>query len=125
MFNENLPRAEDYHLWFQCAFENDLWMIQADITFYRIHSASLTHGDTPRFLHEDKMIDELLRHRDSRQHVEVLQRRLDLVMQDHCYFYRSQRSFLAGLSISLQWICKRPLNPAAWKELIACSLRAG
>lgn len=125
MFNEQLPRAEDYHLWFQCAFENDLWLIETELTFYRIHSASLTHGDTPRFLHEDKMIVELLSHRLGKHHEAVLLRRFDLVMQDHCYFYRAHREFRPALSFAWRWTCRRPWNRAAWKELIAGALRAG
>lgn len=125
MFNEQLPRAEDYHLWFQCAFENDLWLVDAELTFYRIHGGSLTHGDTPRFLHEDKMIADLLCHPIGRRHAPVLMRRFDLIMQDHCYFFRAHRQFGSALSFAWRWTWKRPLNRAAWKEVMAGALRAG
>ncbi len=123
MFNEKLPRAEDFHLWFQCAFEHDLWIMDADIAYYRIHSASLTHGDAPKLLHEDVMIGLLLQSPRGLGHKELLLQRLDLVMQDNCYFYRSKKRFGSALRSSLKWIKKRPQNTAAWKELIACFLR--
>lgn len=123
MFNEKLRRAEDYHLWFQCAFQHDLWMLDADIAFYRIHSASLTHGDAPKLLHEDAMIELLLKDPQAILHKDLLLQRFDLVMQDNCYFYRERKRFGTALRNTLQWIKKRPGNTAAWKELLACCLR--
>lgn len=123
MFNEKLRRAEDYHLWFQCAFGHDLWMLDADIAFYRIHSASLTHGDAPKLLHEDAMIELLLQDPQGIVHKDLLLQRFDLVMQDNCYFYRERKRFGTALRNTLQWIKKRPGNTAAWKELFACCLR--
>lgn len=123
MFNEKLRRAEDYHLWFQCAFQHDLWILDADIAFYRIHSASLTHGDAPKLLHEDAMIELLLKDPQAMAHKELLLKRFDLVMQDNCYFYRGKRRFGTALHNTLQWLTRRPGNPTAWKELLACCLR--
>jgi len=125
MFNESLRRAEDYHLWFKCAFDHDLWMTQADVSYYRIHSASLTHGDAPRLLYEDQMIELLLKSPEASVHRDVYLRRFDLVMQDTCYFYREKKLFKKALGTALQWLRKRPLKVAAWKELTACCLRAG
>lgn len=123
MFNEKLRRAEDYHLWFQCAFQHDLWMLDADIAFYRIHSGSLTHGDAPKLLYEDAMIELLLKNPQGVAHKNLLLQRFDLVMQDNCYFYRDKKRFGTALSNALQWIKKRPANVGAWKELLACCLR--
>lgn len=123
MFNEKLRRAEDYHLWFQCAFQHDLWILDADIAYYRIHSASLTHGDAPKLLFEDAMIELLLKDPQGMAHKDLLLKRFDLVMQDNCYFYRGKRQFGTALRNTLQWLTKRPGNPAAWKELLACCLR--
>lgn len=123
LFNENLRRAEDYHLWFQCAFQHDLWILDADIAYYRIHSASLTHGDAPKLLFEDAMIELLLKDPQGMAHKDLLLKRFDLVMQDNCYFYRGKRQFGTALRNTLQWLTKRPGNPAAWKELLACCLR--
>ena len=125
LFSEGLPRSEDYHLWFRCAFDQDLWLAKVDVAFYRIHSASLTHGNAPRYMHEDKMIEQLQRLPEGRPYFDLLMRRLDFVMQDHCYFYRGKRNHPAATKAALHWIRRRPFNPAAWKELIACSLRAG
>lgn len=123
MFNEKLRRAEDYHLWFQCAFQHDLWMLESDIAFYRIHSASLTHGDAPKLLHEDAMIELLLKDPQALAHKNLLLQRFDLVMQDNCYFYRGKKRFGTALRNAIQWLKKRPGNAAAWKELVACCLR--
>lgn len=123
LFNEQLRRTEDYHLWFKCAFDTDLWMLEADVAFYRIHSGSLTHGNTPKYLYEDTMIKLLLVDPVGAMHKTTLTKRFDLVMQDHCYFYRGQKLFGAALGSVLRWIAKRPLNASAWKELVACSLR--
>lgn len=123
LFNEQLQRAEDYHLWFKCAFDNDLWMSQAEVSFYRIHPTSLTHGNTPKYLYEDAMIELLLREPVGITHKALLTRRLDFVMQDQCYFYRERKLFSSALITTLQWIRKRPFNLSAWKELVACSLR--
>lgn len=123
MFNELLPRAEDYHLWFKCAFQNDLWMLNADTAFYRIHSGSLTHGNKPRYLHEDTMVEFLLNDSHGQEHKEVLIKRFDFVMQDQCYFYRGQKAYGAAMATALQWVAKRPLRLSAWKEVVACGLR--
>lgn len=123
MFNEKLRRAEDFHLWFQCAFQHDLWMLDADIAFYRIHSDSLTHGNAPKLLYEDAMIELLLKDPQGIVHKNLLLQRFDLVMQDNCYFYRERKLFGTALRNTLQWIKKRPGNIGAWKELLACCLR--
>jgi len=123
MFNELLNRAEDYHLWFKCAFRQNLWMVKADVTFYRIHPDSLTHGNNPKYLYEDTMVELLMADPVGRSYKAILTKRLDLVMQDKCYFYRGQRLFSAALKTALQWIAKRPLRLSAWKELVACGLR--
>lgn len=125
LFNEALPRAEDYHLWFQCALDNDLWLVPAEIAYYRIHGGSLTHGDAPRYLHEDGMLALLLRSPAWRGHRALLWRRYDFVMQDHCYFYRGRQRFGTALRCALHWLARRPSSRAAWKELAACSLRVG
>lgn len=124
-FNETLPRSEDYHLWFKCAFDTDLWIVQCDIALYRIHRQSLTHGDAPRFLHEDKMIASLLASSEGARHAEIFRKRLDLVIQDHCYFYRRQKKYLQARNFAIAWIKSRPLNFSAWKELVACLLCVG
>ncbi len=125
LFNESLKRAEDYYLWFKCAHDQDLWMAKSEVSFYRIHTASLTHGDTPRLMYEDHMIEQLLREPEAVVHKKIYIRRLDAIMQDTCYFYRSKKSFGSASRTALKWIGKRPLNIAAWKELLACSLRVG
>ena len=125
MFNENLHRSSDYHLWFKCAIDNDLWMTEADVAFYRIHAGSLTHGNAPRHLHEDAMIELLLKDPAGNKHKTIFTKRFDFVMQDHCYFYREQRLFNVALKTTLRWIRKRPFNLSAWKELVACGLRIG
>jgi len=123
MFNELLPRAEDYHLWFKCAFQEDLWLLKADVAFYRIHPASLTHGNRPRHLHEDTMVEFLLNDSRGQRHKDVLIRRFDFVMQDQCYFYRGQKAYGAAMATALQWLVKRPLRLSAWKEVVASGLR--
>jgi glycosyltransferase involved in cell wall biosynthesis len=123
LFNEQLRRAEDFHLWFQCAFTHDLWILDADIAFYRIHSDSLTHGDAPKLLYEDAMLELLLKTSQGIMHKHLLLQRYDLVMQDYCYFYREKKLFTTALTSALQWIKKRPVNTAAWKELAACCLK--
>jgi glycosyltransferase involved in cell wall biosynthesis len=123
MFDERLPRSEDYYLWFQCARDHDLWLLDEEVAWYRIHSASLTHGDAPRFLHEERMLEIMLADRDWQPHRKLLLQRLDLVLQDHCYFYRGRRRFAQARACAVHWLSRRPLHPAAWKELIASGLR--
>jgi glycosyltransferase involved in cell wall biosynthesis len=123
MFNELLPRAEDYHLWFKCAFQEDLWLLNADVAYYRIHPASLTHGNKPRYLHEDTMVEFLLNDSQGQRHKDVLIKRFDFVMQDQCYFYRGQKAYGAAMATALQWLVKRPLRLSAWKEVVASGLR--
>jgi hypothetical protein len=123
MFNENLRRAEDYFLWFSCAFDNDLWMVEDEIAFYRIHSASLTHGNQPRFLFEDSMIRLLLKTPMPRKNRALLMRRFDFVMQDQCFFYRGNRLFKPAFKTAFQWVMNRPFRASAWKELAASSLQ--
>ena len=125
MFDEKLPRAEDYHLWFKCAFDEDLWMVQSEIAFYRIHALSLTHGKNPRHLHEDTMIRQLLRMPDAKLHKVVLKRRLDFVLQDHGYFYRRENRFATATRVALTRMTSRPFAFTVWKELLACALRVG
>lgn len=125
LFDERLRRAEDYHLWFRCALDNDLWLLDDEVAYYRIHSTSLTHGDAPRYLLEDNMLLMLLRLPAWRCHRALLIGRLDVVMQDHCYFYRGRRRYGAALRYAARWVRLRPFNPVAWKELVASGLRAG
>lgn len=125
LFDERLRRAEDYHLWFRCALDNDLWMVTEEVAYYRIHPASLTHGDAPRFLLEDNMLLMLMNMPAWRSYRALLVGRLDMVMQDHCYFYRGRRRYAAALRCAARWIRLRPFHPAAWKELLASGLRAG
>ena len=123
LFNETLPRAEDYHLWFKCATDTDLWLIDAEVGMYRIHSKSLTHGNAPKYLFEDIMIKLLFKDPSFRGFEAILKKRLDFVMQDFCYFHRSAKQFDAAVRSALQWITKRPLNASAWKELLAAGLQ--
>lgn len=122
-FDERLRRAEDYHLWLRCALDTDLWLIPEQLAYYRIHPASLTHGDAPRFLHEDSMLQLLMHTPGWLPHRPLLLARLDMVMQDHCYFYRGRRRYQPALRCAAQWLAQRPFKLAAWKELIASSLR--
>ena len=124
-FEESLRRAEDYHLWLRCADDTDLWLLPAEVAHYRIHSASLTHGDTPRYLHEDRMLALLLARPGWSVHRALLLTRLDMVMQDHCYFYRGRRRYGSALRCALRWLRRRPLRAAAWKEVLASCLRRG
>lgn len=124
-FDERLRRAEDYHLWLRCALDTDLWLLPTPVAHYRIHGASLTHGDAPRFLHEDRMLALLLGHAAWLPHRPLLIARYDLVMQDHCWFYRGRRRQRAALRCALQWVARRPLHGAAWWELLASALRRG
>ena len=125
MFDGRLQRAEDYHLWLRCALDTDLWMLPTEIAYYRIHGASLTHGDAPRFLHEDAMLDMLLRAPGWRAHRALLIGRMDLVLQDHCYFYRGRQRYGSAVRCALQWLARRPFKVAAWKELLASGMRIG
>lgn len=119
LFNEQLLRAEDYHLWFQCARENDLWLLPVELAWYRIHAASLTHGDAPLLLHEDTMVKLLLADPAWSAHKALLTRRYDLILQDYCYFYRRKRRFGAALRAAASWVAHRPWHAAAWKEVAA------
>lgn len=122
-FHEGLPRSEDYHLWLRCALDTDLWLVPVPIAYYRIHAASLTHGDAPRFLHEERMLQMLLQGPEWQPHALLLLRRFDMVMQDHCYFYRSRRRFERSLGYAWHWVRHRPLRLGAWKQLLASGLR--
>ena len=125
LFNEQLQRSEDYHLWFKCAFDTDLWMIDSDVAFYRIHPGSLTHGKQPKFLFEDKMVELLLLDKIGITHKNTLLNRFDLIMQDSCYFYREKKIFNPAFTTALKWIKRRPCKLSAWKELIASGLKIG
>ena len=85
-FDETLPRSEDYHLWLKCALDNDLWLLEREMALYRIHPNSLTHSKSPRFKHEEVMVGLLMKDPAYESFMPLLVRRLDLVMQDHCYF---------------------------------------
>lgn len=122
-FDERLRRAEDYHLWLRCALDNDLWLLPAPVAHYRIHPASLTHGDAPRFLHEDRMLSLLMDSRRWQPHRPLLLQRYDLVMQDHCWFYRGRRRHGAAVRCALQWLRLRPFKAAAWRELVASGMQ--
>lgn len=124
-FEESLRRAEDYHLWFRCAMATDLWMLSGEVAHYRIHAASLTHGDAPRFLHEDQMLALLLATPGWRKHRALLLQRLNLVMQDQCYFYRGRRRYASALWCALCWLRRRPWHAPAWREVLASCLRRG
>ncbi|OIR07138.1 UDP-Glc:alpha-D-GlcNAc-diphosphoundecaprenol beta-1,3-glucosyltransferase WfgD [mine drainage metagenome] len=123
MFNEGLRRAEDYHLWFKCARDHDLWMLPFDVAVYRIRPGSLTHGDDPKYLFEDRMIALLLQDRSFEKYENLLRERLDLVLRDHCDHYRIQKMYGAAFHWASKWVTKRPLAKGAWKQLLASVLR--
>lgn len=123
MFNENLRRAEDYHLWFKCALDTDLWILPFDLLIYRLRPGSLSRGKEPIFACEDQMIDLLLADTRYDQYKQVLLRRLDFVYDDYCYFYRNSKMYIQGVRWALTWILRRPFNPKAWKQMIATLLK--
>lgn len=123
MFDEDLRRAEDYHLWFKCALDNDLWMLPFDVAIYRIRPGSLTHGDDPKYLYEDRMIALLLQDPAFKKYRALLIERLDLVLGEHCYHYRSRKLYGKAFHWASEWVTKRPLTRSAWKQLLASALR--
>jgi glycosyltransferase involved in cell wall biosynthesis len=123
MFDESLRRSSDYHFWFKCAVDNDLWMLPDDVAHYRIHSGSLTNGMAPRHLHEDQMIKLLLKDPAFEKYKDLLTKRFDFVLSDYCYFYRGQKLHSTALRWACSWVKSRPLNPSAWKEVVASMLR--
>jgi len=123
MFNEGLRRAEDYHLWFKCALDHDLWMLPFDVAVYRIRPGSLTHVGDPMFYCEDQMLDLLLQDPGFEQYEQMLLDRLNFVLGDYCYHYRRQKSYGKAFLWASEWVSKRPLAGAAWKQLLASALR--
>lgn len=123
MFNEDLPRAEDYYLWFQCALDTDLWIIPVDVFIYRVRAGSLTTGNEPMFYHEHRVMDLLLADPAFGVYRSDLLGRFDLVMADYCYFYRGRHAYDEALRWAITWIRRRPFKPPAWKQLIAAALR--
>jgi glycosyltransferase involved in cell wall biosynthesis len=122
LFDESLRRSEDYRLWLQCAVNEDLWYLPDDIAVYRLRPGSLTRSDAPAYLHEDRMLQGLIDRNEFAPHRALLRRRIDFVLQDHCYFYRNQRRYREAAAWACRWIATSPLRPAAWKELAAAVL---
>ena len=123
MFDEGLRRAEDYHLWFKCARDHDLWMLPFDVAVYRIRPGSLTHGDDPKYLFEDRMIELLLQDPAFGKYGNLLRERLNFVFDDYCYHYRRQKLYGKAFRWASEWVSKRPFAGAAWKQLLASALR--
>ena len=125
MFDETLPRSEDYHLWFKCAVQNDLFLLDIKTAFYRIHAESLTHGVAPRHLHEDKMLDMMKVDPRFYDYKKIISKRLDFVYQDQCFFYRGNKMYGKAFLSAVQWLSQSPANRSAWKEILAGILRRG
>jgi glycosyltransferase involved in cell wall biosynthesis len=123
MFDERLPRAEDYHLWIKCSLEHDLYVSNKAVAFYRIHDASLTHGSQPKYLYEDVMIQFLLEERRDHHINKLLLRRFDISLQEQCYFYRARGLFLPAFGAAIKWLLRRPARWGPYKEIAACLLR--
>lgn len=123
MFNEKLPRAEDYYLWLKCAVDTDLWIIPTDVFVHRMRKGSLTLDNEPMFYQEHQLIDLLLDDPAFQGHKPPLLKRLDVVMNDYCYFYRGNLAHDTALHWAMAWTRKRPFVSAAWKQLIASALR--
>lgn len=123
LFNEQLPRAEDYLLWLKCAVDTDLWIIPAEVFIHRMRKGSLTLDNEPMFYQEHRLIDLLLDDPAFHDHKPPLLKRLDVVMNDYCYFYRGNLAHNTALHWAMTWARKRPFVPAAWKQLIASALR--
>lgn len=123
MFNEDLRRAEDYHLWFKCALDHDLWMLPFDVAVYRIRPGSLTHVGDPMYFCEDRMIALLLQDPAFEQYGHLLCERLNFVLGDYCYYYRRQKLYGEAFRWATEWVAKRPFAGAAWKQLLASALR--
>lgn len=123
MFDEDLPRAEDYQLWLKCAVDTDLWYVPQNIAVYRLRQGSLTRRDEPKYFHEHRMLEALLSRPEFTPHTDVLTRRIDYVLDDYCYFYRHQRRYRQAIGWAAIWLRKRPTNIGAWKQLMASLLR--
>lgn len=123
LFNELLPRSEDYHLWMKLSLDQDLYFVEAETAFYRIHSSSLTHGNAPRFLHEDSMIKFLLRENLTSTQKIIIKNRIEIIMQDSCYFYRRDGDFRNSMRCAIKWLIMQPLKIKPWKELLASIIR--
>ena len=125
MFDETLPRSEDYHLWFKCAVQNDLFLVNIKTAFYRIHAESLTHGLAPRHLHEDKMLAMMKVDPRFCDYKKIISNRFDFVYQDECFFYRGNKMYGKAFLSALRWLSQSPTNRSAWKEILAGILRRG
>ncbi len=122
MFDESLVRAEDYHLWFKCAVDTDLWIIPKEVSIYRFREGSLTTGNEPIFFHEEMMLDLMLDDPAFRPHRSVLHHRFDMVMADYCHFFRARRSYATARHWAATWLRRRPFQVAAWRQLAASTL---
>lgn len=123
IFDEDLSRAEDYHLWFKCALQSEIHFLIRSVAHYRIHSKSLTHRSAPRFLHEEEMIWKLLNMPGAHAYRSGLLGRYDLVMQERCWFFRKQRCFGSAFKAACIWTNSRPLKLSAWKEILTATAR--
>ena len=123
LFDENLKRAEDYHLWFKCAVDTDLWIIPKEVFVYRFREGSLTTGDEPTFFHEHQMLDLMFEDPAFEPYRSVLLDRFDMIMADYCHFFRARRSYATARHWATIWLRRRPLQGAAWKQLVASTLK--
>lgn len=122
MFDEHLKRAEDYHLWFKCAVDTDLWIIPKEVYIHRFREGSLTTGNEPIFFHEHLMLDLMLEDPVFEPHRALLLRRFDVIMADYCHFFRAGRAYTTARHWAATWLRKRPFQVAAWKQLVAAAL---
>ncbi|MEO8936494.1 MAG: glycosyltransferase [Burkholderiaceae bacterium] len=122
MFDEGLKRAEDYHLWFKCAVDTDLWIIPKEVYIHRFREGSLTTSNEPIFFHEHRMLDLLLEDPSFASHRSALLRRFDVIMADYCHYFRANRAYATAAHWAVIWLSKRPSHVAAWKQLVASTL---
>ncbi|MEW9897220.1 glycosyltransferase [Chitinivorax sp. PXF-14] len=118
MFDESQQRAEDYLLWLRCALRADLYFAPADTGIYRIRSGSLTHTTAPPFAGEDTMLHRLRADPQYAPYRREIKERMVLVLDDHCYYYRSQRQRPEARRWAMRLLREAPLRARSWKQAI-------
>lgn len=124
VFNENLARGEDVHLWLRIAKDNSLFFIPQPILNYRKHNQSET-SDTPPGKGQQTFLPTFLNDTMWKPWNSAIRYRLSKSHSRSAWFFRGKKMWKDGIYHSAMAIKYRPFRLEYWKNFAGALIRRG
>lgn len=121
-FNEQLLRAQDYHLWLRLASKYSFVFVPQVLAYYRHHESCSTKSSSGTLQWRISALIDLL-NRDEFLYVEEKIRNiLYAAYMDLSFELRKEKNFRAATSAAKEAIRLQPFSKGAWKNLLVSIL---